>query len=731
MVLNGLLVMLALPNMEHLATAMKSAEGRLDVLNQLHMLEAGQLQRARKSQFQNLVIELVDNEELPVKDRILGIRVLTRFGGRSVVEALSRQIEVLSDAPSVAIGREAAKALAKLGAREALGRAVSSPDPEIRASAAGASANSHALCGLLAKDPWPHVRVAAARGLADRPRFAACLTAGLRDQNRAVLLASAEAAAHTGEKGLVAPLRVLAGQPRAYIPARCAALISLGQLGDLEPARKVIKTHLRSGGIIPLARAAVTALSIAGADFAELEPIAKSESAAVLLALADALNSRDNEKSRALVQSILPKIPIRQRARIETNLKLRSPSANLWVPMSQMTMKKRPFNESGISMGESSRIRSPSLLPLISGVSRVTGNDRRKTVVPKHHDGENKDMSHAADFGVTLTQHVQIQQTEHPDARGQLTALLTQIGVAGKLISAQVRRAGLIEVWGSTGETNVQGERVQKLDRIANDTFIEVLRRSGSVAAMASEEEDSLIVIEPEHAGDYIVAFDPLDGSSNIDYSVSIGTIFAIYPRKTDEPIGEAQILRPGNEMVAAGYIVYGSSTVLTYTTGSSVDCFTLDPGVGEFFLTRPNIRMPMKTSVLSVNECNAPFWPGWVEAFVKNMKARNEGEKRAVTGRHIGSLVVDFHRNLLQGGIYLYPIDRRTRAGKLRLIYECNPLAFIAKAAGGTASSSMGPVLDLKPERLHQRCGLIIGPTEDVQMADALIASAPGGAVA
>ncbi len=328
----------------------------------------------------------------------------------------------------------------------------------------------------------------------------------------------------------------------------------------------------------------------------------------------------------------------------------------------------------------------------------------------------------AADFGVTLTQHVLQNQARHPSARGQFSALLTQIGVASKLISAQVRRAGLIEIWGGTGETNVQGEKVQKLDRIANDTFVEVLRRSGCVAAMASEEEDHHIEVEPELSGDYVVAFDPLDGSSNIDVSVSIGTIFAIYPRLEPGKASVDDILRPGREMVGAGYVIYGSATTLVYTAGVTVDSFTLDPSSGEFFLTRRAIEMPSRTKYVSVNESNGPYWPAWVEPTLAALKGRNDMEKRRVSSRHIGSLVADFHRNLLTGGLYLYPADRRTGTGKLRLIYECNPLAYIAEVAGGAASTGRGPILDVEPDRLHARTGLIIGPTADVALAEEMV---------
>lgn len=338
-------------------------------------------------------------------------------------------------------------------------------------------------------------------------------------------------------------------------------------------------------------------------------------------------------------------------------------------------------------------------------------------------------MNHAVQFGITLTQHALEQGLRNPKLGPQYSTLMTQIGVAGKLITAQVRRAGLIEVWGSTGETNVQGERVQKLDMIANDTMVEVLGRSGCVNVMASEEADEIIVVSADERGDFNVVFDPLDGSSNIDVSISIGTIFGIYPRLAKANQSEAEVLRPGREMVGAGYLVYGSSTVLVYTDGHSVDCFTLDPSSGEYFLTRRNLQFPNLRTYLSINECNAPYWPGWVHSFVNHMKGLNEGPERMVSGRHIGSLVSDFHRNLIKGGTYLYPADRRTGRGKLRLLYEGNPLAFLADVAGGDASSGEGKVLSIQPESLHQRCGLVIGSKQDVALAEALINAAPGGA--
>jgi fructose-1,6-bisphosphatase I len=327
-------------------------------------------------------------------------------------------------------------------------------------------------------------------------------------------------------------------------------------------------------------------------------------------------------------------------------------------------------------------------------------------------------MSFAAQFGVTLTQHVLDQQSDHPDAKGQFSQLLTQIGVAGKLIAASVRRAGLIENIGTTGETNVQGETVEKLDRIANDTIVEVLRRSGCVAAMASEEEHDIIEVPPSMAGDYVVLFDPLDGSSNIDVNVSIGTIFAIFRRTRPDEVVKSDFLRKGREMIAAGYIIYGSSTAFVYSAGKTVDIFILDPASGEFFLTRENLRMPEKMTLISTNESNEPYWPAGIEAYMQHVKARNDAEKRRVSSRHIGSLVADFHRNLIKGGMFLYPANKDTGKGKLRVLYECNPLAFIAEVAGGAASNGTIPILDMVPENLHDRTSLFIGPKAEVELA-------------
>ena len=320
-------------------------------------------------------------------------------------------------------------------------------------------------------------------------------------------------------------------------------------------------------------------------------------------------------------------------------------------------------------------------------------------------------QSSTGPFRTTLTQHILNQRGERFTKR--LAALLTQIGVAAKLISSQVRRAGIIEVWGQTGETNVQGEEVQKLDMIANTTFIEVLKRSGCVVALASEEEDDWISIPNVNDG-YFVAFDPLDGSSNIEVSTSIGTIFGIY-HCPEQPKSRDELLRPGREMVGAGYVIYGSSTVFVYADHERVDCFTLDPTYGEFLLSRANLKLPETLTMVSVNEYNQSYWPKWMCTAINKLKDRNQ-EKRLITGRHIGSLVADFHRNLIKGGVYYYPVDRNNKRGKLRLLYECNPLAFIARAAGGSDTWGKGSVLDLIPTELHQRTGFFVGVSEGIQ---------------
>ena len=327
-------------------------------------------------------------------------------------------------------------------------------------------------------------------------------------------------------------------------------------------------------------------------------------------------------------------------------------------------------------------------------------------------------------IGKTLTHKIQLEEREHKKRTGEETTgdfseLLNQLAVAGKIISAEVNMAGLADILGVAGRTNIQGEEVMKLDLFANRTIIEILRRSGNVAIMASEEDDTSVGVEDPHVpGEYAVAFDPLDGSSNIDVNVSIGTIFSIHRRRS--PAGstgsDADLLRRGSELAGAGYIIYGSSTMLVYTTGHGVHGFTLDPSIGEFLLSHDNIRIPEKCGTYSANEGNYGSWSDGTRGFVDQVKGKGGQELSGMKSRYIGSLVADFHRNLLKGGVFLYPADRETGKGKLRLLYEAAPLAFIAKAAGGYASTGQQAILDIDPTDLHQRVPLIIGNSDAVK---------------
>jgi fructose-1,6-bisphosphatase I len=322
---------------------------------------------------------------------------------------------------------------------------------------------------------------------------------------------------------------------------------------------------------------------------------------------------------------------------------------------------------------------------------------------------------------ITLTQHIRAAQLQHPGASGDLSSLLTQIGVAGKLISSKVNKAGLVKILGSAGTTNVQGEIQHRLDQLAEDTIRDVVGRSGHCCALMSEEEEEIIEIDEQYRGKYVVAYDPLDGSSNIDFNVSIGTIFSIFRKVSPgNEVTRDDLMRRGVEQVAAGYIIYGSSTVFVYTVGQGVHGFTLDPTVGEYILSHEDIRLPSLCKVLSVNTCNAPYWKPWVHAFVARVVGRNDEQKRRVTDRHIGSLVADFHRNLLMGGVFLYPEDSQSPDGKLRLMYEANPLAFIIEQAGGAASDGLRRILEIEPQWAHHRVALIIGNAAEVSLAEA-----------
>ena len=323
---------------------------------------------------------------------------------------------------------------------------------------------------------------------------------------------------------------------------------------------------------------------------------------------------------------------------------------------------------------------------------------------------------------VTLYRHIISQERKYPEATGELSDLLADIAMACKLISLEVNRAGLIGILGLTGDKNVHGEKVKKLDVFAHDVLVSAMKVSGHLCAVASEESEDFIPIEEQFMGErpiskYICHFDPLDGSSNIDANISIGTIFSIYKRITPSGPGKLEdVLQSGTEQVAAGYVIYGSSSVLVYTTGEGVHGFTLDPTVGEFLLFHENIKIPKKSKTYSVNEGNYCKWDDNLRKYVDSLKVSAPDKGRPYTSRYVGSLVADFHRNLLYGGIFMYPADKKNVNGKLRLMYEANPLAFVVEQAGGRASNGKQRILEIQPENLHQRTPLFIGSEEDVK---------------
>ena len=313
---------------------------------------------------------------------------------------------------------------------------------------------------------------------------------------------------------------------------------------------------------------------------------------------------------------------------------------------------------------------------------------------------------------VTIEQHILQRQREHPLATGEFSWLLSGITLATKIIESYVRRAGIIDVLGETGDTNVQGEIVQKLDVLANDVILRSLGYRGNVGIMASEEDDEPHIIkEAEKGAKYIVLFDPLDGSSNIDVNISVGTIFSILERKPGVDRNEvmAHILQPGYQQVAAGYVVYSSSTVMAYTTGDGVHMFTLDPLFGAYVLTREDVKMPTAGKTYSVNEAYLHSFPEGVQKYLNYVKSES------YSLRYIGSLVADFHRTLLRGGVFLYPPTKKTPQGKLRLLYEANPLAFLAEQAGGAATDGQQRIMDKQPKALHERTPLVLGSKHEV----------------
>ena len=335
------------------------------------------------------------------------------------------------------------------------------------------------------------------------------------------------------------------------------------------------------------------------------------------------------------------------------------------------------------------------------------------------------------EVGTTIMQHLLKQQRQNPEATGAYTILLNELIVAAKVISREVNKAGLADILGATGRVNVQDEQVQKLDIFANQVVIERMQHIGQLCCMGSEENADLIDIPPRYPkGNYIILFDPLDGSSNIDVNVSIGTIFGVYTKESEETDIDCllnDVLQPGMNQVAAGYFIYGSSTMMVYTTGNGtgVHGFTLYPSVGEFLLSHENIKIPERSKTYSVNEGNYAYWDENTKALVDHFKSIDRETGRPYSARYVGSLVADFHRNLLKGGIFMYPADRKDPkkpTGKLRLMVEANPLAMVAREAGGYASDGHGPILEIEPKELHQRVPLFIGNKEDVELAEKFI---------
>lgn len=321
---------------------------------------------------------------------------------------------------------------------------------------------------------------------------------------------------------------------------------------------------------------------------------------------------------------------------------------------------------------------------------------------------------------VTIQRHIVEQERLFPKATGDFTGLLWDLTLAAKTISREVNKAGLAEILGLTGEVNIHGEAVKKLDIYANERICKSMDHGGHLCIMASEENEDVIPIPDEFPkGKYVLMFDPLDGSSNIDANVSVGTIFSVYRRKTTGKEATVEdCLRKGTEQVAAGYIVYGSSTMMVYTTGQGVHGFTLDPSIGEFLLSHENIKIPSKGKIYSINEGNTNTWDEGTKKYTAYLKEKDSSTDRPYALRYIGSLVADFHRNLLYGGIFLYPADykdpKKPKA-KLRLLYEANPLAFIVEQAGGMASTGNERILDIQATELHQKVPLVIGSKEDV----------------
>ena len=325
----------------------------------------------------------------------------------------------------------------------------------------------------------------------------------------------------------------------------------------------------------------------------------------------------------------------------------------------------------------------------------------------------------------TLGEFIINKQSEFKYSSGELTRLINSIRLAGKIVNHEVNKAGLVDILGTAGEENIQGEDQQKLDIYANEVFIKNLVNREIVCGIASEEEDDFISIQgnnKKNENKYVVLMDPLDGSSNIDVNVSVGTIFSIYRRITPvgTPVTIEDFLQPGKNQVAAGYIVYGTSTMIVYSTGHGVNGFTLNPAIGTYYLSHPNMQFPDKGFIYSVNEGNYVHFPKGVKEYIKY--CQEEEDDRPYTSRYIGSLVSDFHRNMIKGGIYFYPSTSKSPNGKLRLLYECNPMAFLAERAGGKASDGFNRILDIKPTELHQRVPFFCGNKDMVETLESFM---------
>ncbi len=320
---------------------------------------------------------------------------------------------------------------------------------------------------------------------------------------------------------------------------------------------------------------------------------------------------------------------------------------------------------------------------------------------------------------ITIERHIIDGERQHPGATGNFSAVLRDLTLAFKVIWREVSKAGLVNILGTAGKENIHGDLVKKLDVFADEAIYRAMDHGGHLCVMASEENEEVLHIPDDYPkGKYVLLFDPLDGSSNIDASVTIGTVFSIYRRVSKPGKGTlADCTQPGYKQVAAGYVVYGSSTMMVYTTGDGVHGFTLDPSIGEFLLSHENIRVPKRGKIYSINEGNYRYWDDGVKKYIKYLQEEDKASGRPYSGRYIGSMVADIHRTLLYGGIFLYPGDTRYPKGKLRLMYEANPLAFIMEQAGGSASDGNQRILDVVPSTLHQKTPLFIGSEEDVSL--------------